>query len=84
MSAMKYVQERNMTMTALDIRNLLKPRWRKCDEQTCNESIVLLISPKTGHVVPICDLHGQNHFRCCTNPAKFTRKDHKGRNVVPA
>ena len=48
--------------------------FRDCREATCEEGIVFLMNPATGRHVPVCDLHGQNHYRCCTNPKRFTRR----------
>jgi hypothetical protein len=60
-------------------KGLIDPlEFRDCRELTCNEGLVFLANPATGRVVPICDLHGQNHYRCCTNPKRFTRSTRAG------
>jgi len=58
--------------------------FRDCREATCEEGIVFLMNPATGRHVPVCDLHGQNHYRCCTNPKRFTRSTRAGQTSSPS
>jgi hypothetical protein len=51
----------------------VKGEFRPCREHWCEERVAFLRNPKTGRTVPICDLHMQNHFRCCANPGRFSR-----------
>ena len=56
-------------------KGLIDPlEFRDCREATCNEGLVFLVNPATGRHVPVCDLPGQNHYRCFTNPKRFTRR----------
>lgn len=78
-------------LTAFNIRHwengkgIFDPiEFRDCREPTCEEGLVFLVNPATGRHVPVCDLHGQNHYRCCTNPARFTsRSTRAGRQPPP-
>jgi hypothetical protein len=47
------------------------PKWSPC--RAGDDDVAFLVNPKTGRTVPICRRHGQNHFRCCTDPGRFHR-----------